>query len=275
VRRTPLMHAGGGKPIMISAYGIDAGGSNTQDVYNYGLSRRALGCVILHGATRPNRPIMGSVPSRVDVEWGGTKVQGGVELWTVGTDVAKDYLAARLHLSEGAGAFHFHDQLPVAWFEGLLVEQPRVSYKNGRTVRQWINPPGGRNEPLDLSVYNLAIAHQLGLHRYSALDWKRLRDKLVPRDATRDLFAPAPAPVVEVQKPDLAAVGGNATVTGEAEITNTEVLSFEASRPPAAPGADREEVAARPAPAPGLAPLPVPAPAPRAGRRILSRGIRR
>lgn len=195
IRRTPLMHASGCRPIMISAYSIDSGGRNTQDVYNYGQSRRHLGCVILHGATRPNRPIMSSTPSRVDIEWGGQKVPGGAELWTVGTDVAKDHIFNRLQLLDGPGAMHFHDQLPVVWFEGLVIEQPRVRYVKGRTIREWVNPPGGRNEPLDLSVYNLATAYNLGLHRYSALDWKLLRDKLIPAHMTRDMFAPDPEPV--------------------------------------------------------------------------------
>ena len=44
--------------------------------------------------------------------------------------------------------------------------------------REWIKQNGARNEALDVSVYNLALAHQLGLHKWSRLDWKRLRDKL-------------------------------------------------------------------------------------------------
>ena len=99
IRRTPLMHASGCKPLMISAYGIDAGGANTQDVYNYGAARKGLSCTVLAGATRPLRPIISSSPSRVDIDWGGTKVPGGVESWEVGTDVAKDYLSGRLHLA--------------------------------------------------------------------------------------------------------------------------------------------------------------------------------
>lgn len=194
LRSTPLMHASG-VPIPISAYGIDAGGANTQDVYNYGRARKHLGCVILHGATRPNKPIMGSVPSRVDVDWGGQKVEGGVELWTVGTDVAKDYLFNRIRLVDGSGAMHMHDQLPESWFEGFVSEQPQVEYRKGRTLRRWVKPQGARNEPLDLSVYNLAIAYKLGLYKFSALDWKRLRDRLVPEHLTRDLFAPAAVPV--------------------------------------------------------------------------------
>ena len=201
IRRTPLLHASG-RPIMISAYGIDSGGANTQDVYNYGMARKALNCVVLHGSSRPNRPIMGSVPSKVDIDWGGSKVKGGVELWTVGTDVAKDWLSSRMHLTEGGGSMHFQQNLPPEWFDMMVVEQPRTAWRKGKAIREWIKPNGARNEAWDVSVYNLALAYQLGLHKWSGLDWKRLRDKLIP--PTRDMFAPEPSVVVAPQSPTVA-----------------------------------------------------------------------
>jgi len=257
IRRTPLAHASGSKPIMISAYGIDAGGSNTQDVYNYGAARKPFGCTVLHGANRPNRPIMGSMPSRVDIEWGGTKIPGGVELWLVGTDVAKDYLFNRMALNDGAGAMHFHDQLPAEWFEGLVVEQPRVRYAKGRTIREWIKPAGARNEPLDLSVYNLAIAYQLGLNRWAALDWQRLRDKLVPPNLTRDLFAPA---AEALSAPELEPAVPRETAAPKLVHTSGQPIVAPQPAPAHAPA---------PAPAPAVVPAPPPA-----GRRFFSRGIR-
>src|SRR5690606_37202869 len=151
IRRTPLLHASG-VPIMISAYGIDAGGSNTQDVYNYGTQRIGLGCVVLHGANRPNRPIMGSSPSKLDFEWGGKKVDGGVELWTVGTDVAKDYLLLeRMQLERGPGAMHFPQKIDNEWFDQLVAERLVLEQRGGRAVRRWLCPKGVRNEATDLS----------------------------------------------------------------------------------------------------------------------------
>ena len=249
IRRTPLLHASG-RHIMISAYGIDSGGHNTQDVYNYGQARRALNCVVLHGSSRPNRPIMGSAPSKVDIDWGGEKVKGGVELWTVGTDVAKDWLSNRMHLADGAGAMHFHENLPPEWFDMMVAEQPRTKWRKGRPVREWVKPNGARNEAWDVSVYNLAIAYQLGLHKWSALDWQRLRDKLIP--PTGDLFAPPSAPALPPPAPVV-----------------TVAATVQTSAPPAPP-----------APAPAVAPVAAPAPLPPVihhpapvGRRIRSRGI--
>ncbi len=124
-----------GPAIMISAYGIDAGGANTQDVYNYGSARRPLNCTVLHGSSRPNKPIMGSSPSQVDIDWGGSKTPGGVELWTMGTDVAKDWLSNRMHLAEGAGAMHFNQALPIKWFDQMVVEQPGALAQGPRHPR--------------------------------------------------------------------------------------------------------------------------------------------
>ncbi len=250
IRRTPLLHASG-RAIMISADGIDAGGHHTQDVYNYGAARAHLGCTVLGGSPRPNRPIISSVPSKVDIDWGGVKRPGGVERWMVGTDVAKDHLFNRFHLVEGPGAMHFYDTLPPEWFAGLVVEQPRTRYVKGRAVREWVKPNGARNEPLDLSQYNLAVAYRLGLHKWTALDWQRLRDKLIP--PTGDLFAPSIAPAPPPPAP----------VATVAATVQTSVRSPDAApQPPSAP-------ASSPVPAP----TPIVNRAPPAGRRILSRGI--
>lgn len=257
IRRTPLLHASG-RAIMISADGIDAGGHHTQDVYNYGSDRVHLACTVLGGSPRPNRPIISSAPSKVDIDWGGTKRPGGVERWMVGTDVAKDYLFNRFHLTEGPGAMHFHNQLPPEWFAGLVVEQPRTRYVKGRAVREWIKPNGARNEPLDLSVYNLAIAYRLGLHKWSALDWQRLRDKLIP--PTGDLFAPPPPPPA-------------ASLPAPADVPEAPSTEPAAPAEPAAPQV-RTSAPATPAPPPAAPAPSAPAYTPRpTGRRILSRGI--
>jgi phage terminase large subunit GpA-like protein len=255
IRRTPLLHASG-QPIMISAYGIDAGGANTQDVYNYGATRKALGCVVLHGASRPNRPIIGSSPSRVDIEWGGTKTPNGVELWQVGTDVAKDYLSTRMQLDDGPGAMHFHQQLPPEWADQMVVEQPRTRWTKGRAIREWVKPNGARNEAWDVSVYNLAMAYQLGLHKWSALDWARLREKLVP--PTRDLFAPEPV-AQATPAPEPAALVAPVATTEAPEPVHTPALPDPAPPPPPP----------QPQPVP-MAQLLAPA---QLRRRIISRGI--
>lgn len=197
-RRTPFAHASGAM-VPASVYGIDSGGSNTQDVYNYGAGRTHLGCLILKGASRPNRPIISSTPTKVDIDHVGGKIEGGALLWMIGTDVAKDHLHNRWKLHHGPGAMHFHDKLEAEWFEQLTAEKPMLKRVPGlgfRRVWQKANH-GDRNEALDLSVYNLALAHHLGLHKWSSADWDRLRDRLIPKappPAIADAIAPVAAP---------------------------------------------------------------------------------
>lgn len=267
IRRTPLLHASG-RAIQISADGIDAGGHHTQDVYNYGSNRAHLGCTVLGGSPRPNRPIISSTPSKVDIDWGGSKRPGGVERWMVGTDVAKDYLFNRFHLTEGPGAMRFHKCLSAEWFAGLVVEQPRTRYVKGRAVREWVKPNGARNEPLDLSVYNLAIAYRLGLHKWSALDWQRLRDKLIPRN--RDMFAPIPEATPaslsntdagEVRQVPMAPVPTTSPAPQAGPTVQTSVPQ-QASVAPTPPQSART-------------PTPIYQPQAPVGRRMRSRGLRR
>lgn len=274
IKRTPLLHASG-RLIMISAYGIDSGGHHAQEVYNYGMARKRMNCVVLHGSNRPHKPIMSSMPSKVDIDWGGTKVKGGVELWTVGVDVAKDWLSNRMQLTEGSGAMHFHQELPPEWFDMMVVEQPRIKFIKGRAVREWFKPPGARNEAWDLSVYNLALAHQLGLHKWSAMDWKRLRDRLIPPNL--DLFAPAPIPLAALPSLPQAATVPEPEAPAQTVRASVPPPEPEAPNMPASPVPPAASAVPEPAAAPApLAPVPVSTAINRApvGRRIYSRGIR-
>ena len=249
-RRTPWPHESG-VLIYASVYGIDSAGANTQDVYNYGSARVQHGCVVHHGATRPGRPIINTTPRKADIDWNGKRVDDGVLLWELGTEVAKDHLHNRLKLTEGPGAMHFASSLPLSWFEQLLAEAPRLKRKPGGYRRVWekLNQ-GDRNEALDLAVGNLALAHHLGLHKWTDHDWARLRTRLIPAHVTPDLFA-------------LEVVSGADAATPQS--------------PPPAQVLAEEQVALVAPPLPAPAPRPpmhtvTPAPA-ASTRRVLSRGI--
>lgn len=272
IRRTPYQHASG-VLIPISAWGIDSGGANTQDVYNYGSQRRASGCVILKGASRPNRPIISAKPSAQEIEWGGKRDPTGAELWQVGTDVAKDWIFNRIELPAGPGALHFHKQIEYVWFEQLLAERKVPKLRGGQVVEVWEKPAHARNEALDLCVYSLAIAFKLRLDKWSALDWQRLRNKLIPKGRSEDLFsAPLsnlPAPADEIadseQKTDSSRHDASpSSYQNKSEATPQKALTINAAPPPAA------------VPPPALTPvLPVTKAIPARGtvRRTFSRGI--
>lgn len=225
IRRTPYQHASG-VLIPISAWGIDTGGANTQDVYNFGSQRRASGCVMLKGSSRPNRPIISAKPTAQEIDWGGRRDPTGADLWTVGTDVAKDWIFNRIELPAGPGALHFHKSLPHEWFAGLLIERKVQKMRGGQVVEVWENPQHGRNEPLDLTVYDTAIAFKLRLDKWSALDWQRLRDKLIPKGRSEDLFS---APLSNLPAPPTLPVPDNAETEAKTDHSrqDTRPSSYE------------------------------------------------
>lgn len=200
VQQTTFPHPLSGFPLQIATTLIDSGGHNTQDVYNYCRVRTNRYVRAIKGASRPGRPIIASKPSKMDINWRGRQEKGGVELWFVGTDSAKDWLSSRWALASGPGAVHFSQDLPDEFFAQLTAERRLVRYRKGHQIAEWIKNKADRNEALDLQVYNLAAAHALGLHKRQPHEWAALRLKIVP--PTADMFctpaprlaAPAPLP---------------------------------------------------------------------------------
>lgn len=180
-------HASGAL-LNISAAFVDSGGHHTQEVYNFTQLRRHRNVYAIKGdANKKNRPIIGNKPSIVGFDKRGKTDRNGPRLWIIGTDTAKDYLQTRWGKPSGPGAMHFSKDLPESWFKGLTAEYRTSGYKRGRKVSWWEQKKGEPNEPLDLTVYNLAAAHMLGLHQKKEYGWQLLRDRLVP--VVGDLFA--------------------------------------------------------------------------------------
>ncbi len=178
-------HASGAM-LNISATFIDSGGGHTQDVYNFASSRKRRNIFAIKGHSRPNRPILSSKPSLVDITHRGKTQKHGAQLWFVGPDTAKDYLQARWARASGPGAVHFSTDLPESYYKGLTAEYRTFGYKRGSKVSWWEKKKGEANEPLDLMNYNLAAAYLLGLHKKNEHGWQSLRARLVPQ--VLDLF---------------------------------------------------------------------------------------
>lgn len=192
LRRTSFAHASGAL-LRVSAWGIDSGGANTQDVYNFGSRMERFGCLVTKGHSIRGRSIIASKPSLQEIDWRGQKVPDGVKLWMLGTDTAKDHIFNRLNLLNGPGALHFFQGIEQGVLEQLLAERLNVRYVAGRQIREYVKAPGAANELLDIAVGNLALAYQLGLHKWAPHDWATLRENIVGRNRTPDLFASAAA----------------------------------------------------------------------------------
>ena len=193
-----------GQAMRINACMVDSGGNHTQEVYEYARSRRRMGVLAIKGGSKPGRPVIASKPSKVDINRRGRVIPGGVELWMIGTDTAKDWLFSRWMLPAGPGAIHFNRDLPDSFFEQITAERKLIRYVKGFKRAEYIKTPGEANEGLDLCVYNLAAAYYLALNKRRPSEWKRLRDRLEP--PTADLFAAPvpqsdPAPELPQQEP--------------------------------------------------------------------------
>lgn len=164
-----------GVELAICATAIDSGGHHTDEVYQFTRLRRWRNVLAIRGASRPGRPVIAQRPSKVDVTWRGSVHKGGSELWMIGTDTAKDWIYNRYGLGEGPGAIHFSQDLPDDFYDQAVAERKVARYVKGHKRIEWVKGKADRNEALDLLVYNLAMAHYIGLHRYQEKDWAKLR----------------------------------------------------------------------------------------------------
>lgn len=164
-----------GVELAICATAVDSGGHHTDEVYQFCRLRRWRNVFAVKGASKSGRPVIAQRPSKVDVTWKGTTEKQGAELWMIGTDTAKDWIYNRYHLNEGPGALHFSIDLADDFYDQCVAERKITRYVKGYKRSEWVKGKADRNEALDLQVYNLAMAHYLGLHRYKEPEWARLR----------------------------------------------------------------------------------------------------
>jgi phage terminase large subunit GpA-like protein len=172
---TPVGHEDG-HHLPISAVIVDAGGHRTQAVYNFVRGRHVTRPIAIFGAKPVTAEVLGK-EKRVDVRWNGQTDPQGVATRQVGTIRCKDWLTGALKNSAECPPedrrVHFSEQLPPAYFAGLVTEFYRP--ETGRYEKKKGEDKDGnyRNEPLDLFVYNYAATHHEGLmwHKQGMERW--------------------------------------------------------------------------------------------------------
>lgn len=163
-------HEAGGA-LRIRATCVDSGGHHTDAVYKFCRKRKARRLFATKGHSMMHQPLWPLNPPK-------RPGRGGVRVWMVGTDTAKDIiLSSRLKLVHpetskpiGAGAMHFPEETPEAYFEGLTAEVKKPITIGGKRSWRWTRLSGRRNEPLDLEVLCLAGLRALGKSVYDHLD---------------------------------------------------------------------------------------------------------
>lgn len=177
IRRTPFPHESGGK-LTVRMMGVDTGGHYTQEAYEFCRRHAKDGVVALKGSSQRAAAAI-SKGNKVDVNWKGRVVKGGVTLYMVGTDALKRTIYARLrNNTPGPGYVNFGQNATPEYLEGLTCERLMPRYVKGFQVLEWQKPSQARNEPLDLCVYSLAVLELLK-RRYNRLTfWQQMADQL-------------------------------------------------------------------------------------------------
>ncbi len=138
---------------------IDSGGHYTKEVYRYCLKNGRKQRYAIKGHRLHGVPIIYQI---------GQAKGYAIPLVMLGVNEGKEYVMQRLINVKQPGPMYFHfpdddrrgyDQL---YFRGLIAEKKEPKVVKGRNVMVWKNvSPDGRNEPLDLRVYNLACLYSL------------------------------------------------------------------------------------------------------------------
>lgn len=201
----PYKHASGADMHILSM-SVDTGGHNTQAVYNY-CRLRAPKVIAVKGSNTRGKPIV-SKPTKQDVDVGGKVIKGGVELWNVGTDLAKGTIYNRLKLPEaGPGYCHFPIGLEDEYYRQLTAEKLVKRYVKGFQAYEWVNTRAA-NHALDCEVYCLHSAYRLGMQ---TMNWASMARALqIEPPAAAPQAVPAPRPAVAPRPAPRPAAGRRA-----------------------------------------------------------------
>lgn len=154
-----LYYFAGGTGLKVARTFIDSGGHYTKEVYKYCLKNGRKQRFAIKGHRLHGIPIIYQM---------GTAKGYAIPLVMLGVNEGKEYVMQRLINVKQPGPMYFHfpeddlrgyDQL---YFRGLIAEKKEPKVVKGRKVMVWQNVSSdGRNEPLDLRVYNLACLYSI------------------------------------------------------------------------------------------------------------------
>jgi len=201
IREVPWPRAEGGT-MTVRMVGVDTGGHYTGEAYEFCRRRARDGLVALKGSSNRGAQIV-SKGTPVDVNYKGKKITKGVTLYLVGTHDLKRTIYSRLKnpAAAGPGVIHWGQNASHEYLQGLTCEQLVPRYVKGYQVLEWIKPSGGRNEPLDLNVYCLALL-ELVKRRYNrATMWDQLEATLEQK------------PMAKTRRPAAAGGGGGSFIS--------------------------------------------------------------
>jgi phage terminase large subunit GpA-like protein len=154
-----LYYFADGTGLKIARTFIDSGGHYTKEVYKYCLKNGRKQRIAIKGHRLIGVPIIYKMGKADGYQ---------IPLVLLGVSEGKQYVMQRLMEKTQPGPQYFHfpdddqrgyDQL---YFRGLIAEKKMPKIVKGKKVMTWQNiSQDGRNEPLDLRVYNLACLYSI------------------------------------------------------------------------------------------------------------------
>lgn len=196
-------------------WGIDSGGTATENVYNFCYPRQFLAHPVLSlkGSSHDKGDALPLARGNKVTVWNRGRRVGTMHNWFVGTYALK----ARVYhgLAQGLLAAEKRAMQPRALlypaeatkedFRQLTAEH--LKRDDPRERGRWVKPVGAANEQLDLAVYCLALAWFQGLDRLNEFQWAQLAADRAPdmRQAEltplERLMAPGDPPATDDDKP--------------------------------------------------------------------------
>lgn len=162
----------------IHAAAVDTGGHFTHEAYNF--VRRCRKSRLIHaikGADKAGMALVATA-SLVDVNWRGRILKGGVKLWHIGVNAAKDRLFGLMRAKDRH--VHMSHELDESFFDQMTAEH-KVAQKTARATRYvWVKRKGhARNEQLDCATYVVWLVERLKISSWTPTMWNALRKRLL------------------------------------------------------------------------------------------------
>lgn len=162
----------------INMMAVDMGFA-TQEVYKWVRNRSFNNVMAIKGVDNSLMPL--NSPTKVDVNYKGKKLSGGVRLWKIGVSILKGELYGWLKQTRHEDGSMPHEYLHfpeynTEYFKQLTAEQLVTKIVKGYPKREW-QKTRDRNEALDCRIYARAAAIALGIDRWSDKKWEAISNK--------------------------------------------------------------------------------------------------
>lgn len=202
-----------GASIYASAISIDSSDGATSDaVYEWARTRQQQHpnriIMAVKGSSSQKDPEIFTQPKLHSIDHKRhdkkTKAQRrGVKVFIVGTNKAKDWIAAHMTLDGLAGGFHYYslDQMRWDYFDQMTGEA-KIPHKTIRNRRVWTQKNGQAIEAWDCEVYALHAARARRAHLMKQTDWDNLRNQLLQSDLFRASGEPPDETGIQRRKSD-------------------------------------------------------------------------